>query len=333
MKRILIVQTSFLGDVILSTPTIAAISKKHPNSEIWMLTTPAACGLVSSDPLIKQVITFDKKGKERSLFGLFKKANELRNYKFDIVYSLHKSARTSLLLKLSGIPNRIGFKESKLSFLYSEVRKRAIAEHDVLRNLSLVGDGPWDESDLSLRITKKSKEEISEIKSKFNITKPYAVLAPGSAWYTKMWRPAGFREVGEKLKSFGLEVVVIGGSNDFDVCTQVAANSTMINLSNKTTLTELVSIIQGSNLLICNDSMPLHLASALKIPTVVVFCATSPAFGFGPWRNQSVVIEASDLACKPCSRHGTKKCPNRTEACMKQVTSEMVYGAATKLLQ
>lgn len=333
MKRILILQTSFLGDVILSTPVIYALSKKHPDAELWMLTTPAAKELISADPLLKGVLTFDKRGTERSLFGLFKKASELKSMKFDAVYSLHKSARTSLLLRLSSIPHRIGFVQSKLAFLYSQLRKRTEADHDVLRNLSLIGDGPWSDEYLELRIIRQEDAKIDRTLKRFGIERPFAVIAPGSAWETKMWRADGFRELGKKLIIDGLSVVVIGDKNEELVCDKVTSGTKMINLCKQTRLDELTGIIQASSLVVCNDSMPLHLASALKIPTVTIFCATSPKFGFGPWRNKSKIVEATGLSCKPCSRHGTRSCPTGTEACMNDVTTEMVYKATLELIQ
>jgi heptosyltransferase-2 len=84
---------------------------------------------------------------------------------------------------------------------------------------------------------------------------------------------------------------------------------------------------------VCNDSVALHVGSALKVPTVAVFCATSPRFGFGPWRNRATVVEHSELSCKPCRRHGSPRCPTGTEACMRDVKAERVLAAASGLLE
>ncbi|NDC37598.1 MAG: hypothetical protein EBZ48_06050, partial [Proteobacteria bacterium] len=94
--RILLVQTSFLGDVILSTPVLAALRQEFPAAELWMMTTPAAKSLVERDPLLSGVITFDKNGSERTVAALWRKAAELRRMRFDIAYALQRSARTAM---------------------------------------------------------------------------------------------------------------------------------------------------------------------------------------------------------------------------------------------
>ncbi|MCK4728814.1 MAG: glycosyltransferase family 9 protein, partial [Desulfobacterales bacterium] len=119
--RILLVQTSFLGDTILSTPVISAIKKIYPDTELWMMTTPLASSLVVRDPLLAGVLTYDKRGKDAGVSGLLRMERRIRAMRFDRVYSLHRSSRTSMLLWLCGIPVRIGFANAKLSFLYHEI--------------------------------------------------------------------------------------------------------------------------------------------------------------------------------------------------------------------
>ena len=122
--KILLVQLSFLGDTILSTPVIAGLKQIFPKSTISMLTTPISSDLVKNDPFIDEVIIYDKRKKDKGLLKLIQKSHQIRIKKFDIVYSLHRSHRTSTLLYLSGIPKRIGFKDGKMSFLYTEQREK-----------------------------------------------------------------------------------------------------------------------------------------------------------------------------------------------------------------
>lgn len=93
-----------------------------------------------------------------------------------------------------------------------------------------------------------------------------------------------------------------------------------------------MAVMQKARLVVCNDSMSLHMASALKVPTVAIFCATSPTFGYGPWQNQAIVVERRDLACKPCRPHGSRRCPNGTEACMRGLAADEVISAVDRLL-
>jgi len=138
--KILLVQLSFLGDMILSTPVVAGLKKIHPNASLTVMTTPLAAALVENDPLVDRVITFDKRGREKSIGGMVEKAKRLKSEGFYRVYSLHRSYRTSILLALTGIPVRVGFKDAKLSFLYTDQRQKKVEGHSAIRNLSLLFD-------------------------------------------------------------------------------------------------------------------------------------------------------------------------------------------------
>lgn len=322
--RILLVQTSFFGDLILSTPVIAALKKAHPKAELYLLTTVSGKALVERDPLVHAVLTFAKRGKEAGLFGLIRKARELRALRFDRVYSLHKSFRTALLLWFAGIPVRIGFKQARGSFLYTETRVRPAAEHDVLRNLSLVSqECPDAKTELRLFPPDRPSDLVLQELPKSS----YAVVVPGSVWETKRYFAAGYRQVVEQLLAEGTAVVLVGAPEEKTICDEVGNGLPVVNLGGRTTLGDLLTIIAAASLVVCNDSMALHVASAFKVPTVTIFCATSPAFGFGPWQNNAVVVEHQNLPCKPCRRHGSHRCPLGTNRCMTEVSPESVLAA------
>lgn len=328
--KILLVQTAFLGDVILSTPLIKAIHDLHPGAELWMMTTGLSSGLVKGDPLLKGVISYDKKGREKGLAGFFRKATELRKHNFEIVYSLHKSYRTALLLRLAGIRQRVGFSQAHLSFLYTRTVDRLKGAHDVLRNLSLLkGQAPIASFADELRLF----VPLLDIADAFGLPANggYVVLVPGSAWKTKMWDWRGFREVAEWLIDRGQAVVLVGAKSELETCQKVSEGLKVVNLAGKTSIPEMMSVIQKSVLVVCNDSMSLHLASAFKIPTVTIFCATSPRFGFGPWKNRATVVERSDLTCKPCRAHGSNKCPIGTFDCSLNLPAREVTSAIEAL--
>jgi heptosyltransferase-2 len=116
------------------------------------------------------------------------------------------------------------------------------------------------------------------------------------------------------------------------VSAKVAGGTEVIDLTGKTDIAETMYIVKNARLIVCNDSMALHMASAFKVPNVAIFCATSPQFGFGPWKNRAVVVEKKDLTCRPCRRHGGRSCPTGTEACMKDLSPDEVIGAIKSLL-
>jgi heptosyltransferase-2 len=334
--RILLVQTSFLGDVVLSTPVISALREKFPTAELWMMTTPIARGLVERDPELAGVITFDKNRSERSLASLWSKARELRAMRFDQAFALQRSARTSLLLFLAGIPTRIGFASARLSWLYHERRTRDNSCHDVIRNLQILGDSVPDlqSRSHSLRVFTPQWGEISDsIRSKLVGTNNPIVMVPGSVWKTKRWDWRGYREVAKRFIRQGRTVILVGAPDERELAEKVAGNLPVLNMTGQTSIAELAWVISRAALVVCNDSMALHLSSAAKIPTVAIFCATSPTFGFGPWENLARVIEVEALSCKPCSRHGGDSCPTGTWACMRELSPNQVFEAGMGLLR
>jgi heptosyltransferase-2 len=331
--KILLVQTSFLGDTILSTPVISGIKKIYPDAELWMMTTPLSSSLVVRDPLLAGVLTYDKRGEDAGLSGLLRMKRRIREMRFDRVYSLHRSPRTSMLLWLCGIPVRIGFANAKLNFLYHEIRERNPRDHDVVRNLSLLsGEVPLESLVVELRLFPPLKNELdNDIIRMLPQPGSYVVLVPGSVWKTKMWHWKGYREVARFLLKQGFAVLLLGAPSDEEVNAMVAHRLEVLNLAGKTSVADMMYIIKNARLVVCNDSMALHVASAFKIPSVAIFCATSPQFGFYPWKNKAIVVE-KDLACKPCSRHGGKTCPTGTEACMNELSHVEVIRATEKLL-
>lgn len=333
--KILLVQTSFLGDTILSSPVVAGLKKIYPQAELWMLTTPAGAELVGCDPLLAGMLLFDKRGRDRGLWGLLSRAAELRSLRFDRAYSLHRSYRTALLLWLARIPQRIGFSNARLSFLYHHRRLRQREQHEVLRNLSLLaGELDVQGADQELRVFPAPHAELpAQVRDLLAAQQSYVVIAPGSHWETKRWHADGFKAVAQALAADGLKTVLIGRAEEAGLGAAIENGISVVNLIGRTSLPETAAVISTAALMICNDSMVLHLASAFKVPTVVVFCSTIPGFGFGPWRNRARVVEKTDLSCKPCGRHGHRRCPLGTEACMREVDAEEVLRAARELLK
>ena len=325
--KILLVQLSFLGDMILSTPVVAGLKKIHPNARLTVMTTPLAAALVENDPLVDRVITFDKRGREKSIGGMVEKAKTLRAEGFDRVYSLHRSYRTSILLALAGIPVRVGFKDAKLSFLYTDQRQKKVEGHSAIRNLSLLFDElPETGFDTDLRLFAPKHENLSETAGKaFSLAGDTIVMAPGSAWKTKQWHWQGYSEVARHFAQLGKKIVLIGGPADKAVCAKINEQGDFLDYSGRISLSDTLYLMEQSSLVICNDSMALHMASAFKVPNVAVFCATSPEFGFGPWQNpKSTIVQDDTLGCKPCRRHGSNQCPNGTEACMTIAAKEVI---------
>jgi heptosyltransferase-2 len=347
--RLLIVPKGFFGDMVLTTPVVEALRDSEPDAHIAVLCPPAGADLFRSDPLINEVIIFDRRGAQRGFRGLLSLARLLRRGRFHRAYSFQRSWRTSLLLWLAGIKDRVGYTDAYGAFLYRRTVERTAAQHEVVRNWELVlpdlrtetkakiecaTSGKFENRFGKLRVALPPLGQLSErVREVISDSRPYILLAPGSAWATKRWDAAGFRDVARAAIQRGSRVVVIGSKGDCEVCGEVSADLPVINVCGETTMDELIAIVGHCQCLVCNDSLALHLASALERPTVAVFCATSPAFGFGPWGNRAVVIERHDLFCKPCRRHGSDRCPTGTRACMTGVSSRDVLRAVEQFVR
>ena len=337
MNRILVVQSGFLGDVVLSTPVMSELRARYPEAHIAGLTTPLAEPLLRHHPALNEVLVFDKRGVHSGIGGLWQMAGELRRAKFDAVFSLHKSYRTAVLLWLAGIKERFGFAEASAAFLYTKTATRSEYKHEVIRNLALLKNIDLDPETITQRMrvefSAQERERAGELLERVS-EGSLVGLAPGSVWATKRWTPEGFSELADRLSSAGYSVVLIGGPNDAEVGRQIElkTQSSVLNLIGKCSLIESAAVIDRLELLVTNDSAPLHLASARGTPIVAVFCATVPEFGFGPWQVLSEVVGVSGLSCRPCGSHGKQYCPTGTHACQKRLSANQVFAAAERVL-
>ena len=354
-NKILIVPKGHFGDMLLTTPVFEALKRSSPDNHITVLAPPQTADLARRDPFVDEVIVFDRRKEYPGIKGVRAFVGLLRSKRFSRSYAFHRSPRTSVMLRWAGIPERVGYGDALLSALSTCTVFKTERMHEVIRNLELVyqdlspnmrvevdtlkKQGPAPLSDLfSIRVPEFPERDLSDaIKNYVADPKPYFVLSPGSAWETKRWSPEGFRGVTSDLIRRGARVLLVGAPSDVAACDQVCQGldlspETTTNLCGKTTLAELIYLVSGAKAVVCNDSLALHLGSAKKVPTVAVFCATSPLFGFGPWKNRAIVVEKDELFCKPCRRHGSRRCPNGTNACINGVSSEMVLSALDDLL-
>ena len=249
-----------------------------------------------------------------------------------MVVSPHRSVRTALMLAAAQIPRRIGFATARGAWCYHEVVPRPATQHDVDRNLALMAPfGGWtDAARLHLAVDPEGARRAQTLLPDGNA--PVVGLAPGSVWATKRWTPAGFAAVARALIADGIDCVLLGADSDRPACEAVAAlaGPGVRVLAGQTDIATLVAVIDRLQLLVANDSAPMHIACARDVPVVAVFCATTPALGYGPWGRRTAVVEV-DLECRPCGRHGGMHCPRGTDDCRELVTSQMVLAAIGRL--
>jgi heptosyltransferase-2 len=331
---LLVVQTSFLGDVVLTTPLLTALRQRVRPRRLDVLVRPEAVPLLRGHPDVDTVLVDDKRGADRGLGGLWRTARRLRHERFDVAVSPHRSLRTALVLAAAGIPRRVGFADSRGAVLFHERVARDRRQHDVDRNLALLAPfGPAVVPSPPMRLPVDDDAAARAAALLPEGPGPLIGVAPGSVWATKRWTAAGFAAVVAALAADGARVVLLGAPADREVADEVArrAGGVATVLAGRTDLATMVAVVDRLALLVANDSAPMHVACARDVPVVAIFCATTPALGYGPRGARAIVVEA-DLACRPCGTHGGRSCPRGTEDCMRLVTPNAVLGAARALL-
>ena len=333
-NRILILQTAFLGDVVLTTPLFRAVKRLYPEAHLTLLTTPAAKPLVEEDPHLDEIITFDKKGGE----GMTSIISRVREGRHDLIISPHRSHRTSIIAMLSGASVRVGYREAGFSFAYNRRVQRPMELHEVDRILALLKPlgVAVEDSDRTLYAgyTWEERELVDGLLKEAGFAPGEKILglAPGSVWATKRWRAEGFAEVARELKNRGYRIVIIGGPDDLAAAGAVEdlIGGEVLNATGKTPLKALAAWLDSFALFVTNDSSPLHIAAARGVPTVAVFGATVKALGFYPFHERSRLVE-HDLPCRPCGLHGGDDCPEGHFDCMVLVTADYVLRALQEL--
>ncbi len=323
----LVIQTAFLGDVVLTTPLLEALALRH--GPVDVVTTPAAAPLVETHPAVRRVIPYDKHGRDRGLPRMFALARALRAEHYDAAYLPHRSFRTAMLAWLARIPRRVGFHDG-WPWLYTEVKRRAAAGHEIDRLLALADVAPKRETP-SVRLTVADHAAVEALLREHGIRPPFVALAPGSIWGSKRW--PYYRELAVRLAD-RTAVVIVGGPEDTGLGEEIvraveggAAWSRAINACGKLPLRQSAEMIRRAAMLVTNDSAPLHLAAAVGTPTVAIFGPTVPAFGFGPRGPRDQALGIDGLPCRPCSRHGPPSCPLGHHLCMKSLTVDDVLTA------
>jgi len=325
---VVVPQTSFLGDVVLTTPLLTAIRRRLQPRRLAVVVRADARALVEGHPDVDTVLIDDKHGADRGLGGALRVARRLRREGFDLAVVPHRSLRTALAVAAAGIPRRVGFAASRGAWLFSERVPRDPARHDVERNLALMAPfGGWDEPPaLHVPVRPEAAARARDLLPSGD--GPLVVMAPGSVWATKRWAAEGFAALARRLLAGGARVVLTGSADDVPVADRVVAlaGAGVASLAGRTDLATSIALIDRAAVLVANDSAPMHIACARGIPVVAVFCATTPALGYGPWGPRTRVVQA-DLDCRPCGRHGGRRCPRGTEDCMRLVEPERVFAA------
>ncbi|MFH1715689.1 MAG: lipopolysaccharide heptosyltransferase II [Elusimicrobiota bacterium] len=330
IKNILIIQTAFLGDIVLTIPLINTIKKNYPQARLTILTTPIGKKILEGQYSIDHIIEYDKNGYEKGFSSFRAFIKLIQEYKFDWAVLPHRSLRSALLVWFAGIPRRWGYDRSEGRWFLTKKIKYKYGIHEIERNFDLVRDvcGSFDTT-----IKFPDYDSVSDIKKNVKAGRKIIGVHPGSVWATKRWPLEYFIELIKKLVNDGRVAVVFGDKSDNAISNEIEKTfkdaPNVINLIGKTNIKELIGSIRDLSCYVSNDSGPMHIAAALKIPQIAIFGPTVKKFGFFPYSENAKVLEL-DIDCRPCSPHGTSKCPKKHFRCMRDITPDMVYDEYLK---
>lgn len=310
--KILVIQTAFLGDVILATPVMTELKRLFPESSIDILVKKGNESLLKSHPSLHEVLVFDKtKGKYRTIYKLIK---QFRKQKYDLVLNLHRFGSSGILAGLSGGKKIYGFGKNPFSFLYTKSFPHSIGDgtHEVERNLSLISE---------FGAVKIKRPDLQPSLQDYSFIGPYVkeefyCIAPASVWFTKQLPIEKWLELIKKLDR--KKVYLLGSPADYELCQTIiekSGQSNLENLAGKLTLLQSAALMREATRNYVNDSGPLHLASAVNAKVTAYFCSTIPDFGFGPLSVDAEIKEVKNLDCRPCGLHGYTSCPQKHFRC------------------
>ncbi len=328
-KKILVVQTAFIGDLVMSTPIFPALRKIFPDSQIDVLVIPSSAIILKHNPYINNILTFDKKK------NIFRKITEIirllfyfQKNKYDIGIALQSSLTTAFMMLLGGVRTRVGNRH-----FWSTTNRVTIPKGLHIRQRTMQYLKPFSEevfSDETEIFLDKAEIELAEqiTSTARSNNQKIIVIAPGSVRFTKMWSTSKFENLAKKLAENNFKVFLIGSKAESQICNSIQNNVKHPNLENycgKLNLLESAALIKMSDLLVCNDSAPLHLGNAVKTRVFAIFGPTVKQFGCYPYRDGDKLIEV-DLECRPCSAHGGNSCPLGHHNCMNLINEDYVYN-------
>lgn len=331
-QRLLLIKPSALGDIVHALPVLALLRERFPGTRIDWLVNPAFAGMLEGHPHLDEVVHFERKRLARAwrerdgLRGLWQLARSLHDRRYDLVIDLQGLLRSGWLAWQTGAATRVGFASARefAPLCYTHrVAARAGERHAIERYLDVAAALGCNREPVRFEfgVTDADRAAVDRLLDR---GRPYAVLLPGTNWPTKRWPAERFARLVEPLRDrFGLLSVLAGGA---DAAALAPAFSDVVDVTNRTTLRQLVALLERAALVVSNDSGPMHIAAALGVPMVALFGPTNPR-RTGPYRRLDAVVRL-DLECSPCF---SRRCCHRS--CLRGLSTEVVLDHVARVLR
>ena len=335
-KNILVRGVNWIGDAVMTMPAIRSLKLTHPDARITLLVKPWVSRLFEKDPNVDEIILYSDA--YQGLAGKFRLAKEIKNHDFCMAMLLQNAFDAAFIAFLAGIPARIGYNRDGRRLLLTKAvpfDDQAKALHHIEYYLDLVRkagfsakyERPWIYLSVEERLEARNK-----LKS---LRRPVVGINPGATFgSSKRWRPGRFAEVACRVISeMQGSAVIFGGPSETGIAEEIEREfsklagdpelqTQLLNLAGKTDIRELISLISECDLLVTNDSGPMHIGYAVRTPVVAIFGSTSPEHT-GPVGKKDIAIK-KDLDCAPCF---DRECRKHDLKCMDMITSEEVFKA------
>ncbi len=328
MLRILCVRFSSIGDVLLTTPLVRALHRRHPDAELHFVTKRAMAPLVVENPHLTRVIELEPHERITDL------ARRLRALGPTHGLDLHGSVRSQALRWLVPCPWS-GYSKRKLARttliatkinIYGKQVPVPERYFEAARALDVAPDGGPPEFFLAPSARAHLKHWLTDIGLD---QKPFAVIAPGAAHATKRWPTEHWQALTERLHQVGYGVVAVGGPADRELVSALGAH--VINVAGEFTLQETGACLARAAVVVSGDTGVMHMATGVGTPVVALFGPTVEPFGFFPYTRRAAVLER-DLGCRPCSAMGTERCPLGHHRCLEEILPDEVAAAVQRLV-
>ena len=333
MKKILVIQTAFIGDVVLATSLIENLHQQLPEVRIDILVRKGNESLFESHPFLNQVLVWDKKNnKYQNWVGLLFK---IRSRQYDVVLNAQRFAATGAWTAFSKAKIKIGFDKNPFSFLFTNSVEHQFLEkghHEIDRNHQLLSC--LFEAKVAMpKLYPTASDELAV--SSYQQT-PYICVAPASVWFTKQFPLEKWVNLINQIPFKG-PIYLIGGPGDKLLCDQILQKinrKSVVNLAGRLSFLASAALQKKAVLNYVNDSAPMHFASAVNASVVAVYCSTLPNFGFGPLSDHSFIVQTNEaLSCRPCGIHGKKQCPLKHFDCAKTIKMDQLIAPLLQVEQ
>lgn len=343
IKKILITRLDPIGDVVLSTPILKPLKKRFPKASLTYMVSSQAKDIVKGNPYIDEIITYDafwhfQDGLFRGIKNYVSLLKQLRSKEFDLVLDLEGNAKSIFLISyMSKIPIRVSRDWTGGGYLLTKVvpwdEKKHMIEYQA--DIALAVGVEIDNFEMFIPIGPEDRDFVYSLfrKAGINDSDFLVVLSPAARRITKFWPVERFAKIGDWLvRSFGARVIITGAPNEISIAEKVKnlMQEEAHVLAGKTkTLKHLAAVMERASLVIGNDSGPMHIAAAMKTPTVTLFSSGLPS-EYRPYGDIHKVIQRGNLSCRPCTE---RKCVRPEGFCIELITVKDVQEAVKEQME